>query len=260
MPELPDVEVFRKYLDSTSLHQKIQSVQVKNKKVLKHVSPQKLEEELTGRKLQFTTRHGKLMFSHLDDQCWLLFHFGMTGYLKYFKHTEEDSVHDRVVLNFANGYHLAFICQRMLGEVDLVKDREKYIKERGWGPDALEVSYKAFVELFRGRRGSIKSALMNQKIIAGIGNIYSDEILFQSRVYPQTEVKQMDEQGIKKLFQELKKVLNKAVEFQVNPDKFPDSYLLPRRGRDGLCPRCNNQLQRLKITGRTAYFCPHCQT
>jgi formamidopyrimidine-DNA glycosylase len=85
MPELPDVEIFRRYLDATALNQKIARVSVKNRTVLRHISPRAIARNLKGRKIQSSARHGKFLFGQLDNNCSAIFHFGMTGFLKYFK-------------------------------------------------------------------------------------------------------------------------------------------------------------------------------
>src|SRR5215217_6181815 len=95
MPELPDVEVFRRYVNSTSLHQNIELVEVRNGKILGGVSALKLQSTLKGRRFESTRRHGKNLFVGLDGGGWLLMHFGMTGRLKYFKDMDQDPPHDR---------------------------------------------------------------------------------------------------------------------------------------------------------------------
>lgn len=259
MPELPDVEVFRNYLGSTSLNQTIQSVQIKSTKVLKEISSKELERRLPGRKIQESCRHGKHLFLHMDEGWWLMLHFGMTGYLKYFERMREDPKHDRMLLTFENGFHLAYVCQRLLGEVNLVENKDKFIQERELGPDALEMDCNSFQKMIQGKRGSIKSALMNQKYISGIGNIYSDEILFQAGVHPKNESKQLSVSKVERIYQEMRTVLTKAIECHVDPAQFPDTYMLPHRDTDLRCPHCQNFFRQIKITGRTAYVCPQCQ-
>lgn len=138
MPELPDVEVFKQYLDATSLHQEIEDVDVRNRKILEDTSVQELGKGLNGRRLESTYRHGKYLFAQLDDDNWLMLHFGMTGKLKYFKVMEKEPEHDRLLLEFSNGYHLAYDCQRMLGHVALIEDAAAFIEEKELGPDALD--------------------------------------------------------------------------------------------------------------------------
>src|SRR5215217_4013389 len=197
MPELPDVEVFKRYVNSTSLHQKIESVKVRNSKILGIVSASKLQSTLKGSRFQSTRRHGKNLFVELDDG-WLLMHFGMTGRLKYFKEMDQDPPHDRLLISFENQYHLAFDCQRMLGNVDLIEDLNEFIREKQLGPDLLELDSTTFQRCFEGRKGTVKSALMNQHVVAGVGNIYSDEILFHAGVHPGTEVQRIDDATFEK--------------------------------------------------------------
>jgi formamidopyrimidine-DNA glycosylase len=259
MPELPDVETFRRYMDATSLHQAIEKVQVKSRKVLGSVSARKLQADLRGHEFGSTRRHGKYLLVHVDDNTWLTIHFGMTGRLKYFRDRQEEPAHARLIIRFDNGFHLAYDCQRQLGKVDLAKDAESFIQEKKLGPDALDLNVNAFVERLGRARGSIKAALMNQKIVAGIGNVYSDEILFQAGVHPKMQVGDVGEDALKRLFRVMKRVLRTTIDRQADPERLPDSYLIPHRGRDNSCPHCGNDLERIKISGRTAYYCPKCQ-
>jgi formamidopyrimidine-DNA glycosylase len=177
------VEVFRRYVNATSLHQKIESVEVRNEKILGGVSARQLQRTLKGHTFESTRRHGKYLFVALDGG-WMLMHFGMTGSLAYFKSPDEEAPHSRLLFAFEPGYHLTFDCQRMFGKVDLVEDSENFAREKELGPDPLQLDADSFRECFEGRKGGVKAALMNQKVLAGIGNIYSDEILFQANSTP----------------------------------------------------------------------------
>ncbi|HSE83087.1 MAG TPA: zinc finger domain-containing protein, partial [Thermodesulfobacteriota bacterium] len=108
-------------------------------------------------------------------------------------------------------------------------------------------------------KGSVKSVFMNQKLIAGVGNIYADEILFQSRIHPLNKVEQLDRDDTKILFQKMKKVLQTAIRHWADYEQLPDSYLIKRRSKKGKCPRCGRSLEQIKVTGRTTYCCPRCQ-
>src|SRR4051812_21905407 len=109
MPELPDVEIFKRYLDGTALHQKIIRVSVGNRRIVRHTSPQALARNLAGRKLQSTRRHGKFLFAQLDKNGSAIFHFGMTGFLKYFKNKAEEPEHTRVWMQFSSRSFLGFV-------------------------------------------------------------------------------------------------------------------------------------------------------
>ncbi len=259
MPELPELEVFKRYVDSTSLHQDIEMVEVKNGKILGGVTAGGLKRRLEGRKFESTRRHGKHLFVELDDGPWLLLHFGMTGGLKYYEDTDEEPTHARVLISFANGYRLAFDDQRLFGKVDLIEDPDGFIQEQKLGLDPLDLDFPAFRERLEGRRGEIKATLMNQRVFAGIGNIYSDEILFQVRLHPKTSVRRLDGDALHDLHEQTLRVLHAAIERGANPGGLPESFLLPDRQEGADCPRGNGKIQKTKAAGRTAYYCPTCQ-
>lgn len=261
MPELPDVELYKQYLDATSLHKKIEDVEVTTAKILGHVSSRRLQMRLKGHRFQSTKRHGKHLFVALDRPEWLMLHFGMTGRLQYFKRRQKADPHARMIVHFVNDYRLAYISARMLGRIELIRDVKEFVSKKKLGIDALDVSldFEAFQQLLKNRRGTIKSALMNQAIVAGIGNVYSDGILFRAQIHPDTPVARLGREKLNLLFREMKRVLRTAIRCRVDADRFPRSYLLPHRDRDGQCPRCGRRLATKKVSGRTAYYCTNCQ-
>src|SRR5436309_7144654 len=259
MPELPDVETFKRYFDATSLHQRIGHVDVRDSYILKGISARELARGLKGRRFESGRRHGKHLFVRADGDLWLRLHFGMTGSLHYFKHEEQVPKHTRVLFVFANAHRLAFEDQRKFGEVGLLKDVDEFLKKRALGPDALDISLPQFKEIFGKHRGPVKTILLNQKLIAGIGNIYADEILFRARIHPATHVSALKEKTVAKLFRAARDILKKAIEANADMDRMPKSWLLPHRGKDGKCPRCGRELKSATIGGRTAWFCTHCQ-
>jgi formamidopyrimidine-DNA glycosylase len=259
MPELPDVEIFKRYLDATSLHQRIIGVDVRSAYVLKAVSGRELARRLKGRCFESSRRHGKHLFVRADGDLWLRLHFGMTGSLRYFKHEEQAPRHTRVLFVFANAHSLAFEDQRKFGEIGLIEDVNEFLEKRALGPDALDITLSQFTEILGKHRGSVKSILLNQKLIAGIGNIYADEILFRARIHPATQVSTLKEKAVTKLFRATRNILKKAIEAKADANLMPKSWLLPHRGKGGKCPRCGRELKSATIGGRTAWFCAHCQ-
>jgi formamidopyrimidine-DNA glycosylase len=259
MPELPDVETFKRYFDATSLHQRIENVEVRDAYILKGISTRELARELKERRFKSTRRHGKHLFVRADGDLWLRLHFGMTGSLRYFKHEEQAPRHTRVLFVFANAHSLAFEDQRKFGEIGLIEDVNNFLKKRALGPDALDVSLGQFREMFAKHRGAVKTILLNQKLVAGIGNIYADEILFRTRIHPATQVSALKEKTVMKLFRAGRDILKKAIEAKADMDRMPKSWLLPHRGKGGKCPRCGRELKSATIGGRTAWFCAHCQ-
>ncbi len=256
MPELPDVEVFKKYLDSTALKKTIKKVEIKNNKILEKTTEKKFIKNVTGKKFTDSKRHGKYLFVSLNDDFWIMMHFGMTGFLKYFKNPEDEPSHSRILFSLDNNYFLSYDCQRLLGKVKLVEDLDKYIEEKKLGPDALDLTFETFKNIFENKRGGVKSAFMNQKNIAGIGNIYSDEILFQTGIHPKSKVKKLKEETLENLYKNMKKVLKTAVDSNADPDDFPDDFVIPHRNKNDKCPIDGTKLKKIKVNNRGTYFCP----
>jgi formamidopyrimidine-DNA glycosylase len=265
MPELPDVEAFKRYLDRRGLHRTIKGVRLGNRKILKGISITNLTKAVIGETIERSWRHGKLLFAALDKGKWLTLHFGMTGSLAYFKDLDDDPRHDRLRLDLDNEHHLAFVDQRMFGRVGLTSDPETYVAEAGLGADALAISKseKAFADLFGGRRGQVKDALMDQSVVAGIGNIYSDEILFQARLHPRVRIERLDSETIAMLCRVTRKVLETAIRCDPTTGSFieclPKNFLSPHRRPGDRCPGCNGTVATLKAAGRTSYYCLACQ-
>lgn len=251
MPELPSVEIFKRYFDSTSLKQEIQSVEVNNPEILINTSPKELENILVEQEFNGSKRYGKYLFSHLNNDYFLILHFGMTGYLEYDKSC--DNPYIRLSIAFKVG-NLNFIDARKFGKIGLTTDVEQFIKDKNLGPDALEISCKTFIEKFRRRKGLIKPLLMNQNFIAGIGNLYADEILYQSYIHPMSKADKLNEDKLKKIYQEMIRVLKKAIDYEDKTFSLPSNFLLPHRHQKGECPQ-GGPLKVIKVGGRTTYYC-----
>ena len=259
MPELPEVETFKRYLDSTSLHQRIINVEVRDAYVLKHVSAHGLARRLKGRRFENSHRHGKHLFVRSGDELWLRLHFGMTGWLQYLKRDEETPNTARVLFRFGNNRRLAFDDQRKFGEVELIKNVDEFLQTRGIGPDALEITLSEFKLILGKHRGAVKAILLNQQLIAGIGNLYADEILFRARMHPGTDAGRLNDKDLNRLFRAMRHVLEKAIALKTDFNRLPKSWLLTHRGKRGRCPRCGRTLKSATIGGRTSWFCAHCQ-
>ncbi len=259
MPELPEIETFKRYLDATSLRQKIRGVMVTKERILEGVSSRRLASALKNRSFRGSARHGKYLAVALDDGQQLVLHFGMTGYLLYLDQGDPDSRHARMTVTFDNGPRLDYHNKRMLGRVRLVKNFEQLAQELKLGPDALEIDLACFDERLRDHAGAIKSTLMNQSIVAGLGNTYTDEILFQARIHPATPVDALSAPERRTIYRMILKVLHKAIAVKADPGRLPRSYLIPHRRAGARCPRGNGLVQQTRVAGRSAYFCPGCQ-
>jgi formamidopyrimidine-DNA glycosylase len=260
MPELPEVETFKRYLDSTSLHQRITHVEVTDAYILQNVSARELTRRLKGRRFEKSRRHGKHLFVQAGDELWVRLHFGMTGSLEYRAGNQSASKTARVIFRFTRNRSLAFDDQRKFGEIELIRDVDEFLEARRLGPDALDVGLSCFKTIVRENRGALKAILLNQQLIAGIGNLYADEILFRAGMHPAGEGAGLDKTNVMRLFRATQYVLGKAVALKTDFNRLPKSWLLTHRGKHGKCPRCGRALRSATIGGRTSWFCVHCQT
>ena len=254
MPELPEVEMARRYLQGVTLLQPIGAVSVLDERILSGVSSKALECSLARSQFTSIHRHGKRLFLRLRDDLWLMLHLGLTGRLVYLQAGEDEPRHTRLRVTFQNGCRLVFDDPRIFGEVGLTKSPSIFLAERKIGPDALELKKDGFLEIMRGRRGVIKAALLNQRLVAGLGNLYADEALFQASICPRS--RGLDETELVSLFSSIQEVLKMALSTGANLANLPDSYLLKHRHDGGTCPWDGSILRHEKIGGRTSYYCP----
>jgi len=259
MPELPEAETFKRYLDNTSLQQRITNVEVQDSYILKRVSARELVRRLKGRRFESSHRHGKHLFVRAGDELWLRLHFGMTGSLEYLNHEEVAPKTARVIFRFANNCRLVFDDQRKFGEIELIADINEFLQRRDLGPDALDVNLSQFKEIIGKHRGALKAILLSQQFIAGIGNLYADEILFRARMHPATKAAGLRKKDLSRLFRATRYVLQKAIVLKTDFNRLPKSWLLTHRGKAGRCPRCGRVLKSATIGGRTSWFCSNCQ-
>lgn len=254
LPELPEVEMFKKYFDATSLHKKIKNVTIKCSEILMEAS--RKISKLQKHSFQSTLRYGKYLFVKTDEDLFLVIHFGMTGNLEYYKQKDHEPSHSCVLFEFDNGFFLSYVSQRKFGKIDLTRTVKEFVEEKNLGPDILTVDCGDFKKIIEKRRGSLKYTLTNQHIIAGIGNIYSDEILFQAGIHPLTKANNLPEKRIGTLFNTIHAVLRTVIDAGADFDNFPGDYLIPHRVKGGVCPKDKSKLKRIKISGRTTYYCP----
>ncbi|HEY9687875.1 MAG TPA: DNA-formamidopyrimidine glycosylase family protein [Coleofasciculaceae cyanobacterium] len=271
MPELPEVEVFKRFVDRHALHKAIQSCAVFNPKILEPGLEAVLASVVVGHCFVETERCGKHLFIRLDGQPtqWLILHFGMTGYLSWFKDKARivnaygdparTDGHIRVQFDFADGGHLAFHEQRMFGKLGLIDDPADYIRANHLGPDALSIEREVFLSGLAQRKGQVKPVLMDQALVAGVGNVYADEILFQCRIHPARRIGDLFDAERDCLYEQMREVLLKTVAVDADRDRLPEGYLTHHRTKKGHCPRDHQPLNIQTIGGRTTYFCPQCQ-
>jgi len=211
---------------------------------------------LAGKFFNEIRRHGKYLFARFDVNAYLVFHFGMTGFLRAFKNEQRAPDHIGLLLRFEDGFRLAYDCRRRLGHISVTDLVEQFIKNRELGPDALALcrNRNAFAERLQGHCGFIQALLMNHKVLAGIGNIYADEILFHSGMHPKTKASGLDEEDRRILAGKACHVLETAK--RAGAKGWPQKWLLPRREEGRSCPHCSRKINRISVSGRGTYFCP----
>ena len=242
MPELPEIETIKRQLE---------------KKIV--------GKKLKGVKITAIRRRAKILMIDFVDGTNLVFHLKLAGQLIF---GGEPSPYTRKVFVFDDGSKLYFNDVRKFGWWKKTKGTEKI--EAEFGPEPLEIDLKTFKNLFLKRQKSrIKPLLMDQKFIAGIGNIYANEILYLSRVHPLRQVQTLTDSEIKSIYQNIKKVLTQAIKYQGSSTrdyvdangeeggtaKFHQVY--QKKGEK--CPRCGTVIERLEVAGRGTFFCPSCQ-
>lgn len=257
MPELPDVERYRKTAENCK-NSGIDRIVVNDTRFVRS-SENELNNKLKGKNFKKIIRHGKYLFLQVDKGISLVLHFGMTGDLHYLKVDEEKPKYTRCSIEFKNNHMLHIMSRRKLGSVELTENADSFIKEKNLGPDALEISREDFISLLENKKSMMKTALTDQTDIAGIGNVYADEILYQAKIHPQQQANQLSENERKTVYNELQNVLKTAIKKDADVSKLPKNYLLPHRGQGKNCPGCNGKLEKIKISGRTTWYCPSCQ-
>jgi len=258
MPELPEVATYEKYFHYTALHKKVTRVTVEEERVVL-TTPEQLSEALTGQTFEATDRIGKHLFVKLSSGQWMSLHFGMTGRLKYFKDKEDQHRFTKVLFSLDNGYHLAFVCPRILGRVGITDDPAAYRKQKRLGEDALKISLEAFQQKLSGRKGLIKPLLMNQNIVAGLGNWIVDDILYQTGLHPETPANALDDEKISLIYEKMQYIINTAIELEARYDDFPAHFLITHREEGARSTRYDGDIIRMVVGGRGTYICPEGQ-
>ncbi len=285
MPEMPEVETIRLGLARYILHKNITGLEVRKEKIVRTLG-KKLAKKLRGKTFTAIGRRGKLLIFHVSSGEYMLVHLKMTGQLIYEKGKTRiagghswpkiaDSLPNRyshVIFSFADGSTLFFNDMRQFGYIELV-DEARLRKILGtYGPEPLEATttYEKFSEALGKRSVAIKAALLNQQIVAGIGNIYADEACFYAGIRPGRKVHSLTVVEKKVLFKSVRDVLKRALKYggttfsnfrDVEGKKGNFTRLLKAYGRGGMeCLRCGfSPLKKGVIAGRGTVWCPSCQ-
>ncbi|HEX8172467.1 MAG TPA: DNA-formamidopyrimidine glycosylase family protein [Thermoanaerobaculia bacterium] len=255
MPELPEVETYARYFARHALRQRIVRVEVRDERILGEIRAETFARKLKGREFASVRRHGKHLFADAGT-TWLHLHFGMTGDLAYYRDAAEEPRFARIVFDFGKA-KLAFDDMRLFGLADLVGDVDAFIEARRLGPDPLDprFTFARFAKLLEGRKGATKSLLMTQELIAGLGNLYVDETLFQASVHPRRPVDALRADEARAIYTTMRRVLREAITRRARGGDLPPRALIHHREEGARCPRCGGTIRRAVVFGRTTYFC-----
>lgn len=277
MPELPEVETVLRGLKKRVLGRRLGAAQVSHPQIIVG-SPVKFVREVSGRQILNAQRKGKAIALELGPanakgdtgRRYLLVRLGMTGQLTVNPIAEpvEPHTHVRMALE-DGGEELRYVDARRFGRLRCLTRLELDAVFGGLGPDAREISEEQFQKALRGRRIPLKSWLMNQQMLAGVGNIYADEALYLARLHPLTQAGGISARDARRLLRAVKRVLESAVALQGTsfrdyidiegrPGNFlPQLRVYQRTGKP--CRRCRQPIERVIVSGRSSHFCLKCQ-
>jgi formamidopyrimidine-DNA glycosylase len=279
MPELPEVETIRRDLQGEVVNRKIKSVEVRNgRTVRRHPSAKQFRAQLEGRSITAINRAGKYILLVLDDGATLVVHLGMSGQLHRVKNVKEAKVpHTHAVITFTQGGQLRFVDPRTFGELFVSAapaEGEQALPELAHlGFDPLEdiMSWEKFWVLLSSHKSGLKALLMDQEFVAGIGNMYADEILFAAGLRYDRLSNSLSSQEVRRLYRSMVETLAEAVKRRgssLADEQYRDLFgevgdyqdqhqAYDREGQ--ACRRCRSTIVRVKSGGRSTFFCEHCQ-
>ena len=271
MPELPEVETVRRGLEKLILGKTIQSVEVKYPKMIQ-TDLDAFRQDLPGQEIRAMGRRGKYLLFYLTDLV-LISHLRMEG--KYFFYPDEVPLrkHAHVFFHFADGSTLVYEDVRKFGTMEVLVPElvDSYFLAKKIGPEPTEADFKgpAFQTALSKSKKPIKSALLDQKLVAGLGNIYVDEALWRARIHPARPASSLKPAEVKRLREQIIEVLQLGIEKRGSTIRTYRNALgedgtmqdfLQVYGKTGQpCARCGSPIEKIKLGGRGTHLCPHCQ-
>jgi len=254
MPSLPELEVYQQELTSTLIGPTVTAAYALDYRVVR-LDIERLRAELVGRSFTAIHRYGKWLYLDFGATAQLIFHLGLTGKLKIGSPDDKLPRYACFTLDFVDGTRLVMSDQRHLGRIYL-RNFDELKAEKNLGPDQLDATEDYFVYTLSRKRRGARDVLMDQKIIAGIGGKYADEILWQARLHPNTKLDRQPREKLSELFHVMQTVTNTAIELGAAVERFPADWLIPHRRTDKICPRCGSPLTARKLGGSETFYCP----
>lgn len=267
MPELPEVETIRNELSPHVTGRRFSSITIIDAKPIRQPSVEEFCRKLAGQRIEQLKRRGKYLIFQLFSGKNLIIHLRMTGALLL--NPEHVDRYARVIFGLDDGSQLVFTDRRRLGVMWLAENEQSIVGKLGPEPLASEFTAEGLASMLQKRQAPIKAVLLDQTLLAGVGNMYADEALHASRIHPLRKANSLSYKEIKKLHNAIRDVLTQAIS---DKGASIDSYKRPggengtahfsfhvahQRGKP--CPTCGTPIQRLPIRNRGSYFCPKCQ-
>ena len=273
MPELPEVETVRRSMSARVIGATIDSVTFRDfPGVVGELSSEQFTGLVSGETFERIDRRGKHLWLAFEGGDGLFVHLMMTGQLLLLRPGAERARFEHLRLGLSSGWDLAYADQRKFGRVLRFSDQQWAVKEGQIGPEPLDTSFTTalLVSSMRGRTSPIKAFLLDQRKVAGIGNIYADEALYRARIYPGRSTGSLDEAEIERLHGAIRAVLQEGIErrgttlsdyMDADGARGTNAANLRVYGKGGkaVCEECGSPLQRVVIAGRGTHFCPGCQ-
>ncbi|MBC7218856.1 MAG: bifunctional DNA-formamidopyrimidine glycosylase/DNA-(apurinic or apyrimidinic site) lyase [Hadesarchaea archaeon] len=267
MPELPEVETIKRELSAKLLGRRFSDVEIFDEKPLRGISPREFRRRLMGQRIEDISRSGKYLLFQLSSDETMIIHLRMTGALLL--DPKEREKFTRIIFRFDGGTTLVFTDVRRFGAVYLVRNKADIVGRLGVEPLSEEFTPEVLAGLLAGRRAPIKAVLLDQTVIAGIGNMYADEALFSTGIHPLTPAGKLNSTQIRALHGAIRKILVRAIGSggaSVSTYRRPggeigtahfDFKVAHCGGKK--CPRCRAEIQRVRVRNRSSYYCPQCQ-
>jgi formamidopyrimidine-DNA glycosylase len=273
MPELPEVETIRRDLEPLVTGRRIVGVEVDAATLPllagAGVGIEALESSLVGRTIETVGRRGKYLLFGLDDGQTLVAHLRMTGRMVWRCASAADEPFQRAVLHLDGGYDLRWCDLRKFGTWRIVADPAEVITKLGPEPIDHDFSLPGFRAALAGRKAPVKAVLLDQRRVAGLGNIYVDEALFEAGIRPDTPAGELSNPAVKRLFGTVRSVLERGIENRgasfkdyVDGQGEPGTqhmYVKVFRRNGKPCYTCGSVIERSVVGGRSTHFCPRCQ-
>ena len=269
MPELPEVETVKNQLAPHIVGRTITNVSLLWEKMVKGQDPAEFLKLVKGQKILEVTRHGKYLIVHLSSGNKLIIHLKMTGSLLLGKNGDEVPQYTRAIIHLDDGQNVYFRDPRKFGLMKIVTDTKEIDAKLGPEPLAKDFTLKYFSEGLAKRTAPVKAFILEQKFIAGIGNMYADEALFAAGIDPRRPANSLKKAEVKRLYDAIREVITAGIKYggasvvtYFHPDGTVGTahqHFNVAHNQKKICAVCGGPVERIVVRGRGTYYCPRCQ-